>query len=836
MKEKFESINKDFYNNISDIYLEPTKINKYLRKHSNVIENSIKRKFKDLNLHENFVIYANGGFGRKEMFPTSDVDISIVEIKKNKNFNNLEKFISYLWDQGFKVGHSVRTIKDIKNISKSDIKEFTSYLTRRSIISNKDIDKEITMTLSKLWTKNNFYNEKYIEQQKRHNQFFSTAFNLEPDLKESPGTMRDFQTALWILQHCFGLDSQPAIKKSKLLDGQYKNTVIAYNFIKFLRFHANLLTDRNRLSFESQIEISKNINSISEKDTKSTVEKMMRKYYEMAEYISYFNNTVFEKYNETYPKNLFKNANPIYKHKSKIGINENIDIKTNKDLIFKLFLEIGKSKKINLIDTETKALLRKNLNLIDQEFRKDKYFAEQFLDILKSKHNLSSILKTMKSLGILQKYIPEFGEVVGQMQFDLFHVYTVDEHTLKVVRNMRQMKLYEQEGFLLEHELINKLPKIEILYIAGLFHDLGKGKGGDHSEIGAKTSFNFAKRLGMSSTDAKLISWLVKKHLIMSSISQKKDISDPLTVNDFAKEVEQNEKLNYLYLLTVNDIRATNPALWNGWKHQLLRDLYTLTRSKINKNPIKASSDIALDRKNSVLSELNKDEKSFVKNYFSKFSDSYFNKNATESLKWQSQLIIQNKNCDLVIACKNKFDNLLEIFIKVDNSKGLFLKLTKTLEKSGLEIIDANIFTSTDDKLAANTFITKFSHHDRAFNQSELKELSMRIIKNFNNYDDFSESIKNAKKKIKFQNKLNITNTHNTDKGRNLITIETSDRPGLLSDIARVFYDNNLSIFSARINTLGDKVEDTFELENLNKSLIPNKKMKEIIASLKKVV
>ena len=836
MKEKFESINKDFYNNISDIYLEPTKINKYLRKHSNVIENSIKRKFKDLNLHENFVIYANGGFGRKEMFPTSDVDISIVEIKKNKNFNNLEKFISYLWDQGFKVGHSVRTIKDIKNISKSDIKEFTSYLTRRSIISNKDIDKEITMTLSKLWTKNNFYNEKYIEQQKRHNQFFSTAFNLEPDLKESPGTMRDFQTALWILQHCFGLDSQPAIKKSKLLDGQYKNTVIAYNFIKFLRFHANLLTDRNRLSFESQIEISKNINSISEKDTKSTVEKMMRKYYEMAEYISYFNSTVFEKYNETYPKNLFKNANPIYKHKSKIGINENIDIKTNKDLIFKLFLEIGKSKKINLIDTETKALLRKNLNLIDQEFRKDKYFAEQFLDILKSKHNLSSILKTMKSLGILQKYIPEFGEVVGQMQFDLFHVYTVDEHTLKVVRNMRQMKLYEQEGFLLEHELINKLPKIEILYIAGLFHDLGKGKGGDHSEIGAKTSFNFAKRLGMSSTDAKLISWLVKKHLIMSSISQKKDISDPLTVNDFAKEVEQNEKLNYLYLLTVNDIRATNPALWNGWKHQLLRDLYTLTRSKINKNPIKASSDIALDRKNSVLSELNKDEKSFVKNYFSKFSDSYFNKNATESLKWQSQLIIQNKNCDLVIACKNKFDNLLEIFIKVDNSKGLFLKLTKTLEKSGLEIIDANIFTSTDDKLAANTFITKFSHHDRALNQSELKELSIRIIKNFNNYDDFSDSIKNAKKKIKFQNKLNITNTHNTSKGRNLITIETSDRPGLLSDIARVFYDNNLSIFSARINTLGDKVEDTFELENLNKTLIPNKKMKEIIASLKKVV
>ena len=440
------------------------------------------------------------------------------------------------------------------------------------------------------------------------------------------------------------------------------------------------------------------------------------------------------------------------------------------------------------------------------------------------------------SLGILQKYIPEFGEVVGQMQFDLFHVYTVDEHTFKVVRNMRQMKLYEQEGFLLEHELINKLPKIEILYIAGLFHDLGKGKGRDHSKIGAKTSFNFAKRLGMSSTDTKLISWLVKKHLIMSSISQKKDISDPQTVNEFAKEVEQNEKLNYLYLLTVNDIRATNPALWNGWKHQLLKDLYTLTRSKINKNPIKASSDIATDRKKALLSNLNKDEKVFIKSYFSKFSDSYFNKNATESLKWQSQLIIQNKNCDLVVACKNKFDNLLEIFIKAENTKGLFLKLTKTLEKSGLEIIDANIFTSTDDSIAANTFITKFLHHGRVLNQSELEELSIRIMRNFNNYDKFSDSIKNTKKKINFQNKIIITNTHNSNKGRNLITIETSDRPGLLSDIARVFFDNNLSIFSARINTLGDKVEDTFELENLNKSLISDKKMKEIIASLKKVV
>jgi [protein-PII] uridylyltransferase len=203
----------------------------------------------------------------------------------------------------------------------------------------------------------------------------------------------------------------------------------------------------------------------------------------------------------------------------------------------------------------------------------------------------------MKNLGILQAYIHEFSEVVGQMQFDLFHVYTVDEHTFKVVRNMRQLKILQQDEFKLEHELINKLPKIEILYLAGLFHDLGKGKGGDHSEIGAQTSKIFARKIGLSIADANLISWLVLNHLQMSSISQKKDISDPETIKSFAEIVLNSERLDYLYLLTVNDIRATNPALWNGWKHGLLKDLFLLTRSRLNKEPIKTSEEITKDRK-----------------------------------------------------------------------------------------------------------------------------------------------------------------------------------------------------------------------------------------------
>ena len=834
MKGKIISIKKDFLNEFPQIYLKPSKINKYLKKHSNKIEIDIKNKFKKLELDKNFAIYANGGFGRKEMFPSSDVDLSIVELNKIQDYGNLEKFISFMWDRGYKVGHSVRSINDIKKISKKDLKEFTSYLTRRAIISNQNIDNKITKALNGLWTRNNFYNQKFIEQQRRHSEFHSSAYNLEPDLKESPGTLRDFQSALWILQHCYGLDSQDAINKSGVIDGEFKKAIEAYNFIKSLRFATNIATQKNRLNFEAQIEVSKYA-KLNKKSSKASVEKMMKNYYENASILSYFNEIIFEKYNEKKVNIFSKKISGIYKNKNKIGI-RNIDIKKNKDLIFQIFIEIGKNKNINLIDTPTKSLIKKNINLIDEKFIKQKIYSKQFLEILRSKYNLSSILKTMKNLGVLQAYIPEFANVVGQMQFDLFHIYTVDEHTFKVVRNMRQMKLFKQKGFELEYELINKIPKIEILYLAGIFHDLGKGKGGDHSDIGAKISYDFAIRIGMSETDAGLISWLVKEHLIMSSISQKKDIGEAETIIEFAKQVEQSEKLDYLYLLTINDIRATNPALWNGWKHQLLKDLYFLTRSKINKEPLIASSSIALERKKNTLLAFSVNDGEVLESYLSNLGNSYFNKNLSESLKWQAALIVKNKDKDLIVGCKNIFENLIEIFIKVKNSKGLFYKFTKILEHSGLEVIDANIFSSTDNTFAANTFITKFSHHDRKLLNSDLIELKKRIEKNFTEFNKIKDFQKKSIKKNRFEKVINISNSINKDKGRNLITIETSDSQGLLANIAKVFFDNNVSIFSARINTLGDRVEDTFEIENHNKTLLGSNKIEKIVADLEKVV
>ena len=577
---------------------------------------------------------------------------------------------------------------------------------------------------------------------------------------------------------------------------------------------------------------------LKEGTTKRSVEKLMQKFYENASNLSNFNNHVFEKFKEQNQFAITKNHGNFFIRGNKIGFKKNINLSNKKELIFDIFIAIGASKKINAIETSTMSLLKNNLNLIDAEFRNDLKYSSKFLEILKSQYNLSSILKSMKSIGIIQKYIPEFEEVVGQMQFDLFHVYTVDEHTFKVVRNMRQMHIHYAEEFKLEHELINKLPKIEILYLAGLFHDLGKGKGGDHSKIGAKTSLQFAKKIGLSRADADLISWLVLNHLEMSSISQKKDISDPDTINTFAELVITTERLDYLYLLTINDIRATNPALWNGWKHGLLRDLFLLTRSKLNKEPLKTIKEISKDRKNNLVKNYtNLNEKKEIQNYLKLFDDAYFSKNNLERLSWQSDLILKAAMSSSVIGCRKCFGNLLEIFIKTDNFDGLFLKLVEVLEISGLEIIDANISTSSNKAIAANTFIAKFSHHDRGLSKSEVKDLQLKINDNFHNFSTQKKKVHRKKKNIDTFNKnINITNIEEASKKRNFLTIETSDSPGLLIKIAKVLHENGTSIYSARINTLGDRVEDTFEIEDMTLSSVSKNKIEKISNSLKETI
>jgi [protein-PII] uridylyltransferase len=443
----------------------------------------------------------------------------------------------------------------------------------------------------------------------------------------------------------------------------------------------------------------------------------------------------------------------------------------------------------------------------------------------------------MKRLGIIQAYIKEFEEVIGQMQFDLFHVYTVDEHTFKVVRNMRQMKInHIDDGFEIETELINRLPKIEILYLAGLYHDLGKGKGGNHSEIGAKTSYKFAKKIGMSMHDSELVSWLVLNHLEMSSISQRKDIYDPATIKDFANICGNIERLNYLYLLTINDIRATNPTIWNGWKHGLLRSLFFNTRSKLNKEPELSFKKIAQDRIKSIVRDLGHGDKNIISDLWKNISENYFGRFSSSQLEWQAQSIIKVQADDDVIALRQNFESLIEIFIKVKNMNGLFLRLVEIFDSLGVEIIDADIATTKDKKIALNTFVASYKYKSIKLTQNDIKDLSSKIHAIFDGTKIIKRIVHNKNGDSYFKNPTKITESVDEENKRNILTIETINSSGLLVKIAEIFKNYEASIHSAKITTLGEKVEDTFFIEDLRTNLISKNKMQKIKKALAEII
>ena len=370
-----KNINNDFIEHFPEIYLSPNKINKYLKNHSKHIENIILKNFNDFNLEDDFSIYANGGFGREEMFPSSDIDISIIQNKKTvKNSIDLEKFVAKLWDIGYQVGHSVRTVQDIKVVAKDDLKEFTSYFTRRALITNENINLKINKALQKVWSKNKFFKAKLQEQKERYKSFHSTEYNLEPNLKESPGSLRDFQTSLWILQHCFNLRTIEDIENSSKFCNEIKIAHKAYNFIKALRFATNIISNSNRLSFETQLEIA-NMAKLSESTSKRSVESMMQQYYENAAILSNFNNLVFEVYKE---KGVFvykRKLGDFYVIRNKIGFDV-ADLSKRKDLFFKLFIAMGKNKNVHAIDTSTMSLIKENISLIDDEYLQCSFFED----------------------------------------------------------------------------------------------------------------------------------------------------------------------------------------------------------------------------------------------------------------------------------------------------------------------------------------------------------------------------------------------------------------------------------------------------------------------------
>ena len=836
MSNSLESINLDFKKSFRNVFQKPELIKSFLTKRSNKFDAIIKKEFIRRELETDFALVALGGYGRKELFPSSDIDLSIIQFNsKTKKIEDIKDFIGWLWTLKVKVGHSVRTVKDIEKITKSDLKEFTSYLSYRIIFCEKNKVAGLSNDLKKIskkWNKTKFFKAKRLEQYNRFQSFDSTEFSLEPDLKESPGCLRDFQTALWILEHCFKLKKLQDCTTAKLFSKKEVTSIYqSYAHMQTLRYFINLESGTNRISFENQLLLSKKSNLKASKKS-SAVEKFMRTFFLHASTLSDFNEFVFQAYDDQL--NILKRpyTKNYYIFKDRIGIAENVNLVKNPELILDSLIQVGKLKRINGLDFKTIKKIQDSLPKIDPKYFLLPEAGTQFLQILRSSTNLSTILKKLKQLGLMRLLIPEFGLIEGQMQFDMFHVYTVDEHTFKVVRNMRQMQIGKVDSSLkIEHELINKLPKIELLYLAGIFHDLGKGKGGDHSEIGEKIVEKFCKRLNFSLHDTELLSWLVKNHLIMSSISQKTDVHDPDTITNFTKNVNTIEKLNYIYMLTINDIRGTNPTLWNSWKHDLLKQLFMSSRKKLNLEEAESSKSIVYERKFASANVIKKGNE-FLNQVWDQLPDAYFSKYQLKQLSSQARAVAASNGETSVFVQSRK--NLIEIFIFTPNQAGLFLKTVNGFEQLSLETIDSDIHTTRDGKYAMNTFICRHKILGGNLIQRDIQNIEQKIILAISseNFKTITKLKTKYKKVFEYPTRVYVSPTNK--KNASLVTLETLDQPYLLSKIANIFLDHGISIDSARITTLGEKVEDNFTvIDEKTKSCISQNKTNQLQKKLK---
>jgi [protein-PII] uridylyltransferase len=539
-------------------------------------------------------LIAVGGYGRGELNLCSDIDIMIL-LPKSESApwqGSLEKFLTFMWDIGLEVGHSVRTIDDCQRESAADVSVATTMIEARLLQGPELLFEAMRRALApeRVWPTRDFFEAKVAEQTARHHRYYDTAYNLEPNVKSSPGGLRDIQTIGWVAKRHFGAESlDELVDHGFLTRSELRKLKTAQSFLWKVRFALHVLTARreDRLLFDHQIRLAK---MFGYEDATYTlaVEQFMQRYYRTAMDVSLLNEMLLQLFREAISDS---NVPPVPVNARFQIRNDFLEV-TGDDVfdrypsaMLELFVMIEQnSEKIRGVRASTIRQLTRHLWLIDEEFRQHPRNHRLFFEILSAPVGVTHELRRMNLYGVLGRYIPAFGRIVGRMQYDLFHAYTVDAHTLFVVSNLRRfaMPKYDHE-FPALSRIMQSLPKQELAYLAAIFHDIAKGRGGDHSELGSVDAEAFCLEQGLSRYDARLVAWLVRNHLVLSVTSQKKDISDPKVVNEFARHVGDQTHLDYLYVLTVADVRGTNPKLWNNWKSSLFAEFYERTRQALRR-------------------------------------------------------------------------------------------------------------------------------------------------------------------------------------------------------------------------------------------------------------
>lgn len=778
-------------------------------------------------------LVAVGGFGRGELHPHSDVDLLILVDEHGPQQTQIEQFIALLWDIKLDIGHSVRTVHECQQRATDDLTILTALMESRLIAGDETLLKAMTAKIEpeNLWPSDAFFRAKWDEQKSRHSKFADTEYNLEPNVKSSPGGLRDIQTIGWIAQRHYGdIQGEDLIELGFLTADELE---ILYNgraFLSRVRYALHMISGReeDRLLFDHQRELA-SLFGFEDSDKRLAVEQLMQQYYRWVLAISNLNELLMQHFDQVI---LYAGGDADIR-----GINDRFQVRNGyievrSDQVFlqtpsallEVFVICGNDPDISGVHSGTIRLLREHCHLIDDAFRASAENRQLFMDIMAAPHQLSRQLRRMNRYGILGAYLPEFGKIVGQMQHDLFHIYTVDAHTLEVVQNLRRFLVPEfRERFPVTSRVVSRLPRLDLLYVAGLFHDIGKGRGGDHSELGAVDAQRFCEQHGLNEYDTELVTWLVQNHLYMSGVAQRKDISDPEIIADFARMVGDQNHLDYLFALTVADINATNPTLWNAWRGSLLRQLYTETKRALNVGLDNAPDKdaLVLDTQRRALEEL--EGRGFIRQeieeLWAETSEDYFLREKPEDVVWHTEAIAQHfdREAPLVLIKPSvgiHFEEATQIFIHARSRDYLFPAITASLEQLDLSVQDARLYSSVDGMALDTFFVLDANGQSISGEPDRIKHIVDYLDDMLRQTDEHPDIVqRRTPRQVRYFTEPTETHMRVDPITRmSVLEVATPDRPGLLARIGGIFLDFDIELQAAKITTLGERVEDVFFL------------------------
>ncbi len=766
-------------------------------------------------------LIAVGGYGRGEMHPHSDVDLLILSESTldTETKSCIINFLQFLWDLRLKIGHSVRTLIECEQNAVADITVVTNLIEARLIIGSESLFQamQAAITPDKIWPHKELFAAKIEEQKKRHLKYHDTTSNLEPNIKESPGGLRDIQMIGWVAKRYFGATTlYDLVQHGFLTEKEYQVLSKAQEFLWDIRCRLHFITKRNedRLLFEYQRTLAKEMD-YEDDESGLAVEKLMKRYYRTAKKISTLNDMLLQFFQEAI---LYADAPAtVYALNKRFQVrNDFIEVthvhvfRNYPFALLEIFFLMQEHPEIKGIRAATIRLIIQCNYLIDNVFIKDLKARNLFVEIFRQPQGLTHALRRMNRYGILEAYIPAFGKIVGQMQYDLFHAYTVDQHTLFVIRHLRRLTQPEfSHEFPFCSKLIQTIPKLELLYLAGFFHDIAKGRGGNHSELGEIDVLDFCHIHLLSDYDARLVGWLVRNHLLISTTAQRQDLDDPDVIKAFAQTVQDTVHLDYLYLLTVADIRATNPTLWNNWKEALLTTLYHKAHAILHhgKGQNKQLHIDEIQRKARLLMKTSEG----ITALWSELGDDYFLSSTPQDVARETEAILKQ---DFPIVLEREGDKGSTRFILItQNCDYLFAATTYFLEQQNLSIVDAYIISTESQYIISGYTILEDKIRSVMRVKDILEGLKQALLSD--NKTRFLPIRRYIPKQLKqFPLPTRVTFTQDHIHNHTIMELVTSDRPGLLSRIAETFVTCQVRLKKAKIATFSCHVEDIFFITN----------------------